>query len=61
MHAAGPKPGTRILVVEDDPAISRLLQLELGHRGLDVRPALQDVEDAVQRGIKLRRDYPGCD
>lgn len=31
------KPGTKILVVEDDPSISRLLQLELEHRGLDVR------------------------
>lgn len=31
------KPGTRILLVEDDPSISRLLQLELEHRGLDVR------------------------
>ena len=30
--------GTRVLVVEDDPSISRLLQLELAHRGLDVHP-----------------------
>ncbi|MEJ7901157.1 MAG: response regulator, partial [Thermomicrobiales bacterium] len=29
--------GTRILVVEDDPSISRLLQLELMHRGFVVR------------------------
>lgn len=28
--------GTRILVVEDDPSISRLLQLEMEHRGLAV-------------------------
>ncbi len=29
--------GTRILVVEDDPSISRLLQMELEHRGIEVR------------------------
>jgi DNA-binding response OmpR family regulator len=31
------KRGTRILVVEDDPSISRLLQLELEHRGFVVQ------------------------
>jgi len=31
------KPGTRILIVEDDRAIARLLQLELEHRNLEVR------------------------
>ncbi len=31
------RPGTRVLVVEDDPSISRLLQLELEHRGMVVR------------------------
>ena len=30
--------GTRVLIVEDDPSISRLLQLELAHRGMDVYP-----------------------
>ena len=29
--------GQRVLVIEDDPAISRLLQLELEHRGMTVR------------------------
>jgi DNA-binding response OmpR family regulator len=33
------KPGTRILIVEDDHAIARLLQLELEHRGFVVRCA----------------------
>ena len=28
---------TRVLVVEDDPSISRLLELELRHRGMDVQ------------------------
>lgn len=33
------RPGTRILVVEDDRSIVRLLQLELEHRGFEVRCA----------------------
>src|ERR671933_334092 len=33
------KPGTRILIVEDDRAIARLLQIELEHRGSRVRCA----------------------
>jgi len=33
------KPGTRVLVVEDDPSVVRLLDLELGHRGFSVRCA----------------------
>jgi DNA-binding response OmpR family regulator len=67
MHAAGPKPGTRILVVEDDPAISRLLQLELGHRGLDVRPvtdglaALDAVASFRPQAIVLDILLPGMD
>ena len=31
------RPGTRILVIEDDTSISRLLQLELEHRGIVVQ------------------------
>ena len=31
------KPGTRILIVEDDVSIARLVQLELEHRGLKVQ------------------------
>jgi DNA-binding response OmpR family regulator len=33
------KPGTRILIVEDDRSIARLVQLELEHRGLSVQCA----------------------
>src|ERR687892_657878 len=33
------KPGTRILIVEDDSSIARLVQLELEHRGLRGRGA----------------------
>jgi DNA-binding response OmpR family regulator len=33
------KSGTRILIVEDDSSIARLVQLELEHRGLKVRCA----------------------
>ncbi|HET7479408.1 MAG TPA: response regulator transcription factor, partial [Rubrobacteraceae bacterium] len=31
------KKGTRVLVVEDDRSIARLVELELSHRGLEVR------------------------
>jgi two-component system, OmpR family, response regulator len=31
------RPGTRVLVIEDDDYTARLLQLQLEHRGLDVR------------------------
>ncbi len=31
------RPGTRVLVVEDDPYTARLLKLQLGHRGLVAR------------------------
>jgi DNA-binding response OmpR family regulator len=33
------KPGTRILIIEDDSSIARLIQLELEHRSLKVRCA----------------------
>lgn len=33
------KPGTRVLVVEDDPSVARLLEMELGHREFSVRCA----------------------
>lgn len=61
------RQGTRVLVVEDDQSISRLLQLELEHRGLVVRcvddgsealPAVDQFEpDAIILDILL----PGMD
>jgi len=43
------KRGTRVLVVEDDASISRLLQLELEHRGMVVFPVANGLAalDAV--------------
>lgn len=67
MYAAGLKPGTRILIVEDDPSISRLLELELRHRGLDARPvtdglaALDAVETFRPQAIVLDILLPGMD
>jgi DNA-binding response OmpR family regulator len=49
------KRGTRILVVEDDRAISRLLELELGHRGLDVRSVANGLE-AIPAAAEYRPD-----
>lgn len=37
------REGTKILVVEDDASIVRLLELELEHRGLSVRTALDGL------------------
>ena len=67
MQSTGLKPGTRILVVEDDPSISRLLQLELGHRGLQVHPvadglaALDAVASFRPQAIVLDILLPGMD
>jgi len=57
----------RVLVVEDDPAISRLLELELRHRGMDVTVAsdgLTGIDLAEQRRhdvIVLDILLPGMD
>ncbi|ABG05927.1 two component transcriptional regulator, winged helix family [Rubrobacter xylanophilus DSM 9941] len=49
------RPGTRILVVEDDPSIARLLQLELEHRGYEVCCAA-DGEEGLAAFERLRPD-----
>jgi DNA-binding response OmpR family regulator len=67
MHGPGLKPGTRILIVEDDASIARLLELELGHRGLDARPvtdglaALDAVASFRPQAIILDILLPGMD
>src|SRR5690606_7590568 len=54
-------------IVEDDPSISRLLELELRHRGLDARPvtdglaALDAVETFRPQAIVLDILLPGMD
>ncbi len=61
------KPGTRILLVEDDRSISRLLQLELEHRGLAVNSvfdgaaALPAIEAFAPDAIVLDILLPGMD
>jgi DNA-binding response OmpR family regulator len=46
------KQGTRILVVEDDQSIARLLELELGHRGFAVRCSYDGPS-----GLKAAREF----
>jgi DNA-binding response OmpR family regulator len=61
------KPGTRILLVEDDSSIARLVQLELEHRGLKVRFArdglsgLEAVAEFKPAAIVLDIMLPGID
>ncbi|MGH2558722.1 MAG: response regulator transcription factor [Thermomicrobiales bacterium] len=61
------KPGTRILLVEDDRSISRLLQLELEHRGFTVETvfdgpsALPAIEAFAPQAIVLDILLPGMD
>ncbi len=61
------KPGTRILVVEDDRSIARLLQLELERRGLAVRlvcegtAVLPAIEEFAPQAIVLDVLLPGMD
>jgi DNA-binding response OmpR family regulator len=60
-------PGTRILLVEDDPSIARLLQLELEHRRLSVRivsdglSAVAAIGDFAPQAIVLDILLPGLD
>ena len=61
------KPGSRILLIEDDRAIARLLQLELEHRAYVVRcvfdgaQALAEVEAFNPDAIILDIMLPGMD
>ena len=47
------KPGTRILVVEDDRSIARMVELELGHRGFGVRCAY-DGPSGLEEALEYR-------
>ena len=61
------KPGTRVLMVEDDRSICRLVELELGHRGLAVRCAhdghsgLKEAEGFGPDVVVLDIMLPGLD
>lgn len=61
------KPGTRILVVEDDESIARLVELELEHRNFSVRCAydglsgLQEVERFRPEAVVLDIMLPKMD
>jgi DNA-binding response OmpR family regulator len=46
------KPGTRVLVVEDDRSIARLLELEFEHNGLAVRCAYDGLT-----GLELAQEF----
>ncbi len=61
------KPGTRILVVEDDESIARLVELELEHRNFSVRCAydgragLEEVERFRPEAVVLDIMLPKMD
>jgi DNA-binding response OmpR family regulator len=61
------RPGTRVLVVEDDRSIARLLQLELEHNSLSVRcaydgpTALEAVAEFKPSVVVLDIMLPGMD
>jgi len=61
------KPGTRILIVEDDRSIARLLKLELEHRNLNVRCAydgpsgLEAAAEFEPAAVVLDIMLPGID
>ena len=61
------KPGTRILIVEDDRSIARLIQLELEHRNLKARCAydgpsgLEATEEFDPAAVILDIMLPGLD
>ncbi len=47
--------GSRILIVEDDRAISRLLELEFGHRGIETR-CVADGAESARAAAEFRPD-----
>lgn len=49
------KPGTKILIVEDDKSIARLLEMELGRRGYSARSA-HDGEAGLEAVGRFRPD-----
>jgi DNA-binding response OmpR family regulator len=49
------KPGTKILIVEDDKSIARLLEMELGRRGYSARSA-HDGEVGLEAVGRFRPD-----
>lgn len=49
------KPGTKILIVEDDKSIARLLEMELGRRGYSARSAY-DGEAGLEAVGRFRPD-----
>lgn len=61
------KAGTKVLVIEDDRSIARLLQMELEHRGLNVEcvfeglSAIATVEEFHPDAIILDIMLPGVD
>ncbi|MDQ3862090.1 MAG: response regulator transcription factor [Actinomycetota bacterium] len=61
------RPGTRILIIEDDRSIARLIQLELEHRNLKVRCAsdgrsgLEAIAEFEPAAIILDIMLPGVD
>ncbi len=61
------KSGSRLLIVEDDAAIARLLELELSHRGFDVhrvgdgRAAVAAIAEVRPDAVVLDILLPGMD
>ena len=61
------KPGTRVLLVEDDRSIARLVEMELGHRGFEVWCAydgpsgLETAQRFVPAVVVLDIMLPGLD
>ncbi|MEX2101153.1 MAG: response regulator [Actinomycetota bacterium] len=59
-EAEGTRGADRVLVVEDDPFISRLLTLELGAEGYLVDSAV-DGQEALEKALAILPDLVLCD